>query len=262
MNKKTVVVSVTAIAIGSFVLNLVVANFFLSKKSLSDNNLQQSNKPKIGAVASTGQKSPSVPKDTCGDSYNSSASAWYPVFLDGANVDSVKNNLCRDATKVTRKDTGKLSVQVASFTSYERAWNYAKLINASVGQPTIVAEVASGAAPSNISRDTSQKPRKWYEGGTLHNASALKWQESDYANKLATSADFVSALWQKKMLKPSIQNQIQSIDNLRPFAQQLADNLDAATKRDADPQENIKMYANQTVSDMALQLVILLEWTE
>jgi len=49
---------------------------------------------------------------------------------------------------------------------------------------------------------------------------------------------------QKKLLKPSIQNQIQSMDDLRPFAQQLVDNLDAATKKETDPQENTKMYAN------------------
>jgi len=156
MNKKTIVVCLTAIAVGSFVLNLAIANIFLSRKSPSPNNSQQPNQQKIKAVGTTGENSPSVPKDTCGEPYDPSASAWYPVFLDDKNVNMVRNTLCRDAKNVTRKDTGIKSVQVASFTSYGRAWDYAKLINGSVGQPTIVANVAKPSpARETASLDTS-----------------------------------------------------------------------------------------------------------
>jgi hypothetical protein len=153
MNKKIIVVYLTAIAIGSFVLNLAIANIFLSRKSPSSNNSQQPNQQKVKAIDTTGENSSSVPKDTCGEPYDSSASAWYPVFLDNANVNIVRNTLCRDAKDVVRKDTGIQSVQVASFTSYGRAWDYAKLINGSVGQPTIVAK--SSPARETASLDTS-----------------------------------------------------------------------------------------------------------
>ena len=260
MNKKSIVLSIVAVASGSFLLNLAIAGIILPGKLSSPSEPQGLKQKQFESRAINDL--PSVPKDTCGDPYDPSASAWYPVFLDGANVDAIRSNLCQDATKLIRKDTGKLSVQVASFTSREKALAYAKFVNGSVGEPIIVAKVASESAPAIVSSNTSQKLRKWYEGGTLHRASALEWQKSDYANKLATCADFVSAMRQKKLLKPSIQNQIQSMDDLRPFAQQLVDNLDAATKKETDPQENTKMYANQTVSDIALMLVILLEWAE
>lgn len=42
--------------------------------------------------------------------------------------------------------------------------------------------------------------QKWYEGGTLQNASAITWQSASYRNKLATCADFVAAMWQKLIL--------------------------------------------------------------
>jgi hypothetical protein len=33
---------------------------------------------------------------------------------------------------------------------------------------------------------------EWYQGGTLHNATAKEWQAATYRNRLATSADFVA----------------------------------------------------------------------
>ena len=154
MSRKSIVAWITGITVGSFVLNLAIANYYLSRKSSSSNNPSQSNQQRRGAIATTGQISPSVPKDTCGDPYDSSASAWYPVFLDGANVNIVRNTLCRDAKDATRKETGRQSVQVASFTNYERAWNYARQINASVGQPTIIAK----ESPVNISPISAPSP--------------------------------------------------------------------------------------------------------
>jgi hypothetical protein len=34
--------------------------------------------------------------------------------------------------------------------------------------------------------------QNWYEGGTLHNASAGDWHNASYQNRLATAADFIA----------------------------------------------------------------------
>jgi hypothetical protein len=33
----------------------------------------------------------------------------------------------------------------------------------------------------------------WFSGGTLHNSTVREWRNASYANRLATSADFVAA---------------------------------------------------------------------
>ena len=35
---------------------------------------------------------------------------------------------------------------------------------------------------------------EWYEGGTLHKATAAEWQAATASNKLATAADFLAAI--------------------------------------------------------------------
>ncbi len=109
-------------------------------------------------------------------------------------------------------------------------------------------------------RSKSQEQSKWYEGGTLHNASALKWQEASYDDKLATCADFISGLWQNKKLKPSLQSQIKSMEDIRTIAQELVKEMDAAMRKDEDSEENKKTYANQKVSEMAALLMLSMGW--
>jgi hypothetical protein len=47
-----------------------------------------------------------------------------------------------------------------------------------------------GDGPSQSSGNV----REWYEGGTLHKATARQWFDATPANRLATSADFVSGI--------------------------------------------------------------------
>jgi len=119
--------------------------------------------------------------------------------------------------------------------------------------------------PSNSSRPRSSSSiptRKWYEGGTLHNASALEWQTASSADKLATCGDFVTQMWQNGDLKPSIANNISTVDDVRPYAPELVDFLDAAFKRDPDPEQNRKLYANQSVSSTAAIGMVTMGWTK
>lgn len=41
---------------------------------------------------------------------------------------------------------------------------------------------------------------EWYEGGTLHKANALEWQQATEANKLATVSDFLANAYKGGLL--------------------------------------------------------------
>jgi hypothetical protein len=61
------------------------------------------------------------PQSSCGDKPTGENDTWYPVFIDGADLERIRANYCADAVATTRKDTGVETVQLASLTSYERA---------------------------------------------------------------------------------------------------------------------------------------------
>ena len=128
-------------------------------------------------------------------------------------------------------------------------------------QPT-TSRTATSTAPTSGQEQSQLQQGKWYEGGTLHNAGALEWQQASYENKLATCADFVSAMWQKKSLKPSIQNQIKSMDDIRVLAQELVTQMDAVMKEKSNPEENKQIYTNQKVSGIAALLMLSMGWVK
>lgn len=108
--------------------------------------------------------------------------------------------------------------------------------------------------------EEKKKNQKWYEGGTLHQASALDWQKADAANKLATCADLVATMVNRKMLKDEFISRIKSPEHLKPLAIELVKALDAAFKADADPNKNEKLYANQIVSQTTVILATMMKW--
>jgi hypothetical protein len=108
--------------------------------------------------------------------------------------------------------------------------------------------------------DRSTPLGKWYQGGTLHRKTALDWQNASSANKLATCADFVAGMWDKGKLKPSITRTISAVDDFRPYAQQLVGCLDAAFKPWPDPEENRRLFANQTVASFAAMGMVTMGW--
>jgi hypothetical protein len=128
------------------------------------------------------------------------------------------------------------------------------------------AATTSSTAPSTTlaSGQEQRQPQqdKWYEGGTLHNAGALEWQQASYENKLATCADFISGLREKELLKSSIQNQITSTDDIRVLAQELMTQMDAAMKEKVDSKENSQIYKNQKVGDIAALLMVSMGWVK
>jgi hypothetical protein len=78
----------------------------------------------------------SFPKASCGDKSTSGNDTWYPVFVDGGDLDTIRQQFCADAVATVRKDTKVPTVQLASFVSRDQAVEFANAVGGDVGQPT------------------------------------------------------------------------------------------------------------------------------
>lgn len=125
-------------------------------------------KPEIKQPPETGATKPtnpfdraSFPKESCGDKLPNDSKTdtvkVYPVFIDynESNLQTVKVNYCRDALKKTKNDKGQEAIQVASFTSEERANQFKEFllnklgsVSAEVGEPRIRAVKPKGNVKS------------------------------------------------------------------------------------------------------------------
>ncbi len=110
------------------------------------------------------------------------------------------------------------------------------------------------------SKQKVEQSVNWYEGGTLYKENAIAWQSASYKNKLATCAGFIAKLWKDKKFTPEIQGQISSIHDMRPFADSLVIELDAAFKPAETIEENEMRYTNQIVSDTTVLLLTMKGW--
>jgi hypothetical protein len=74
------------------------------------------------------------PLDACGDVDTGTEETWYPVFIEGTDL-SRAHQYCKNAFVVTRTETGRSAIQMASYSSYERALELAQQVGGEVGQP-------------------------------------------------------------------------------------------------------------------------------
>jgi hypothetical protein len=118
------------------------------------------------------------------------------------------------------------------------------------------------SSPASASPNPQAQEKKWYQGGTLHKATALEWQNATYDNKLATCADFFWTLYQGKNFKQTILSSIKSTDDMVPYVEKLVADMDIALSKEQDAKKNRMMYANQTVSGTAAMLMVMNGWTK
>lgn len=102
--------------------------------------------------------------------------------------------------------------------------------------------------------------KEWYEGGTLHQAGALEWQQATYANKLATAGDLIATVYKSGKLVPALSNKIKSTDDVKAMAAALVDELDSTFAPNPNAQKNKAMLANQKVLDTAVLLMATAGW--
>jgi hypothetical protein len=103
------------------------------------------------------------PQTSCGDQASAPSETWYSVFLDGANVDEIRSKYCGDAISTARSTTGAASVQVASFTNYEKAARLAEAIGGRVEQTATQATpnaVQPGPSPDRAAPNGQPTPTR------------------------------------------------------------------------------------------------------
>lgn len=122
----------------------------------------------------------------------------------------------------------------------------------------VLTAVSISSSPSNNSQ--AQTSTNWYEGGTLGTGNGLDWQEATHANKLATCADLLAALWQRKKLSREITRTLRTIDDFKPWAEKLVSELNDAFEPEPDPEDNRNLFQNQGVADIAIMVMVVEGW--
>ncbi len=64
--------------------------------------------------------------------------------------------------------------------------------------------------------------REWYQGGTLHDKTAIDWVKADDSDRLATSADYATVMLKETILWENIGG----VDDMRPYAEELKECID------------------------------------
>ena len=121
-------------------------------------------------------------------------------------------------------------------------------------------DTATLAAPARAVSAPEPVQPKWYQGGTLHQAGALEWQQATPQNKLATAADLLAKLWMDGKLKPKVAQRIHDVDDLMGPAAELVEGLNRALEKNGDAKLNRKIYTNQKVSEIAAMLLVMMGW--
>ena len=58
----------------------------------------------------------------------------------------------------------------------------------------ILLAACGGSEPASPIKTSAPPTKAWYDGGTLHNATAAEWKAATDANRLATSADWATVM--------------------------------------------------------------------
>ena len=106
------------------------------------------------------------PQANCGEEASTPSENWYPVFIDGAELSAIRSQYCGNAVSEVRSKTGAPTVQLASFTSYEKAKRFA----AAVGGEVDVVGSAPGAKPDSTQAHGSQQELTTGKTATLASA--------------------------------------------------------------------------------------------
>jgi hypothetical protein len=89
---------------------------------------------------------------------------------------------------------------------------------------------------------------QWYVGGTLHRASATQWRMASHSDRLATSADWIAAVWGAQRVQRVTG---EDMNRLRPYASNLVRCVDEAAPA----------AGNQRASELAAACIRLLGYS-
>jgi len=183
-----------------------------------------------------------------------------PPVLPGATNRApviITSDRVHDATARRAQDWPKTSTLLIYTAAGIGGFALVALVIVAIANFDRIPQQQSGGTPST----SAATPATWYSGGTLHRKSALEWQTASSKDKLGTCADFVAGMWQNGDLRPAISNNLSTVDDVRPYAQELVDFLDAAFKPDPDPEQNRILFTNQEVAYTASMGMVTMGWT-
>ena len=87
-------------------------------------------------------------------------------------------------------------------------------------------KVALGAALVWLMSSFLLAQADWREGNTLHGVNGYAWLEASETDKLATVAEILSGTYEQGLLNPEIMSDVNEIDDLRPYAEELVSQTD------------------------------------
>lgn len=118
---------------------------------------------------------------------------------------------------------------------------------------------ADAVAPKPVAATSGDA---WYQGGTLHQASALEWQVASEADKLATAGGLIAIVLESGRLVPMLSERISGLDDVKVLSEKLVEQLNEAFEPDPDPAQNQRMFANQKVASTAVMLMTIMGWID
>lgn len=72
----------------------------------------------------------------------------------------------------------------------------------------------------------------------------------------------MAVMFQSQLLTSSVSSNIKEVDDIAPYAIQLAECIDQATKKIPDPKENRTMFVNQKISEIGAVCAGLMGWVK
>jgi hypothetical protein len=145
-------------------------------ESLSTNS-SVSSAPEVKSSESSSFR---FPQTSCGDKPTGGNDTWYPVFIDGADLESIRANYCADAVATTRKETGLKTVQLASLTSRDKANRLAQVVGGSVGEPTYPDAASSSTLPDSV--EDSSPPSVASNPPAPLALNVFRWQANEFGH--------------------------------------------------------------------------------
>jgi uncharacterized protein YgiM (DUF1202 family) len=151
--------------------------------------------PAKGSDATTAAGEFKFPQATCGEEASTPSENWYPVYIDGAELSAIRSQYCANAISEVRSKTGAPTVQVASFTSYEKAKKFATAVGGEVG--------VVGSAPATTESSSTGSSQALATGRTATLNSAEKGSPINIRQSASTDASVQEVAYSGDSIKVS-----------------------------------------------------------
>ncbi|NHC36895.1 DUF2511 domain-containing protein [Scytonema millei] len=91
------------------------------------------------------------PQASCGDREAGAEGSEVAVFIDYGDLAVLRRYYCADAFSTTRTETGKYTVQLASFSERQKALEFAKAVGGEIGRPRSPGDTLTSPPPTQPS---------------------------------------------------------------------------------------------------------------